>query len=92
MLNSFRCLQHTLVDEHQVFGIKIRLRVEPGLTLGGDVGSLVLAGVRRFLRNNRLSGILFLQDEPECFRASAQIVQDTLPVALFIIARPGISV
>ena len=45
-----------------------------------------------FLRNNRLSGILFLQDEPECFRASAQIVQDTLPVALFIIARPGISV
>ena len=50
------------------------------------------AGRPVFLRNNRLSGILFLQDEPECFRTSAQIVQDALPVALFIIARPGISV
>lgn len=37
-----------LINEHQVLGIKIRLGIEPGLTLGGDIGSLLLAGVRRF--------------------------------------------
>ena len=38
----------SLIDEHQIFRIEIRLRVEPGLTPGSDVGPLLLAGVRCF--------------------------------------------
>jgi len=37
-----------LVNEHQVQGIEVRLRVEPGLPPGSDVGPLLLAGVRWF--------------------------------------------
>jgi hypothetical protein len=36
------------VDEHQGLGIEVRLCVEPGLPTSGDVGALLLAGVRRF--------------------------------------------
>jgi len=36
------------VDEDQVLGIELRLGVEPSLAPGGDVGPLLLAGVRRF--------------------------------------------
>jgi len=36
------------VDEDQALGIDIRLRVEPGPALRGDVGSILLAGVRGF--------------------------------------------
>jgi len=61
--------------------------------LGSDVRPLLFGCVQCFLRNNdRLSGILLLQNKAKCFRASVEIVQDTLPVTLFVIARPGISV
>jgi len=36
------------IDEHQVLGVEVRLRVEPGLPPGGNVGPLLLAGVRCF--------------------------------------------
>ena len=36
------------IDEHQVLGIEVRLCVEPGLPASGDVGALLLAGVRGF--------------------------------------------
>jgi hypothetical protein len=36
------------VDEDQVLGVQVRLRVEPGLAPGGDIGPLLLAGVCRF--------------------------------------------
>ena len=36
------------VDEDQVLGVEVRLRVEPGLAPGGDVGPLLLGGVRCF--------------------------------------------
>ncbi len=37
-----------LVDEHQLLGIEVRLRVEPSLAPRGDVGPFLLAGVRGF--------------------------------------------
>jgi hypothetical protein len=37
-----------LIDEHQMVRIEVRLRVEPGLAPPGDVGPLLLAGVRGF--------------------------------------------
>lgn len=37
-----------LVDEDQVLGIEVRLRVEPRPAPRGDVGPLLLAGVRGF--------------------------------------------
>jgi hypothetical protein len=37
-----------LVDEDQMFRIEVRLPVEPGFAPRGDVGPLLLGGVRRF--------------------------------------------
>ncbi|RXH42329.1 hypothetical protein XH94_03080, partial [Bradyrhizobium zhanjiangense] len=37
MLNSFRCLQHTLIDEDEALGIKRRLALEPILAPLYDV-------------------------------------------------------
>jgi hypothetical protein len=37
-----------LVDEHQLFGVKIELPLEPGLAGGSDVGPVALAGVSGF--------------------------------------------
>ena len=37
-----------LVDEHQAFGIEIRLKREPGAPPAQDVRTLLLAGVRGF--------------------------------------------
>jgi hypothetical protein len=37
-----------LIDEYQVFRIKVRLCVEPGLAPGGDVGPFLFARVRCF--------------------------------------------
>lgn len=37
-----------LVDEDQIGGVEIRLHLEPGLAPLGDVGPLLLAGVRGF--------------------------------------------
>jgi len=36
------------VDEDQVLGIKVRLRVGPDLPVAGDVGPILLGGVGRF--------------------------------------------
>lgn len=38
----------SFIDKDQVLGVEIRLGIEPGLSLRGDVGLLLLAGVRRF--------------------------------------------
>ncbi len=37
-----------LVDEDELFGIKIGLGVEPGLAAEGDIRPLLFGGVRRF--------------------------------------------
>lgn len=38
-----------LVDEHQVLGIEISLRVEPSLPPAGYIRPVLLGGMRRFL-------------------------------------------
>ncbi|MCP3441090.1 hypothetical protein [Bradyrhizobium sp. CCGUVB14] len=48
MLNSFRCLQHTLVDEHEARRFKLGLL---GLQLGArgsDIGAILFSGVQSF--------------------------------------------
>ncbi len=44
-----------LVDEDQMLGIEVRLRVEPGLAPRGDVGPFLPAGVRRFFDGHRVA-------------------------------------
>lgn len=39
-----------LIDENQMLGIKIGLSVKPGVSLRGDVGPFLLAGVCRFFK------------------------------------------
>lgn len=46
MLNSFRCLQHTFVDEDQALRVKIDLPFEPLLTRGIYIAAPLLGGVR----------------------------------------------
>ena len=38
----------SFINENQIFRVEVRLRVEPGLAPDGDVGPLLLAGVRCF--------------------------------------------
>jgi hypothetical protein len=60
-----------LVDEHQAPGVKLGLKLLPALTLARDLRTVLLSWQQAFLRNNRLGGILLLQDEPKCLRTPA---------------------
>jgi hypothetical protein len=48
MSNSFRALQHTLVDEDQAAGIEAGLPGSPAPSPAGDIGAGLLSGEQRF--------------------------------------------
>jgi hypothetical protein len=51
MLNSFRCLQHTLIDEHQPSGIDPIPILGPLRPPTGDIGTILLGGNQRLFCN-----------------------------------------
>ena len=80
-------LQHTFVDENQFPWIEIELAVKPFPALLQHVRTLLLRGVRRFLRNSLLRNwyLCGLQNESEGFGAPVKIFDNSLPVAGLVI-------